>query len=241
MISPGFNVPRRWLAYFDILGFGDLVKGNHPIITVLTIHRALDEAKKKAKVREDISIEMVHFSDSFIFYAPDDSNVSYVLLQSVARGFFSACLKAYPFIPLRGAIACGEFYADPSERIYFGKALIKAYKEAERQNWIGLILTEAAERRVCDEYDLNPVGHRFQLVDVPIKNDETVKRQAYSFHAEWPENRIVINSIISKLEYEMAEVEEEHKIKYQNTINHINYITEYRYITRCYESAQTDQ
>lgn len=57
------------------------------------------------------------------------------------------------FLPARGALAFGEFHADPTSQIFVGRALVEAYSESENQEWIGTVIAEALsediERLIC--------------------------------------------------------------------------------------------
>lgn len=222
--------PKKWLAYFDILGFSNLIEKSsfysNPDIVLEVYDYALNEAKRSLPSLDEVRIEREHFSDTFIFYAIDDAPSSYTWIQSIGKNFIRHCLDSDPFIPLRGAITYGEFYTDQVKSIYFGKAFIEAYKEAELQDWIGLILTDTAWKKIR-EYGLESSRHQFPLTDVPIKKDATnvviaIKRPAYSFHAESLDQA----KRIEALEAEMVRqnVEGKDKIKYQNTIAHIKRI-----------------
>jgi hypothetical protein len=96
-------------------------------------------------------------SDTILIYSEDDTeesfgqivNGAYVLLQSSFLNSLSFEMKngvthinsSRIFLPLRGAISHGEFYADSARDIYFGKAFLDAMRWEKEQNWIGAILT----------------------------------------------------------------------------------------------------
>ena len=220
--------PKRWVACFDILGFQSLSEKEKPEYVLEIYNKALQASINELKLPEKAGIQIGrwHFSDTFVFYSVDDEGPSYTWIQSIAKNFIRGCLSGDPIIPFRGAIACGEFYADHEKNIYFGKAFIEAYKEAEAQNWIGLILTKTAKERIR-KYNPspNPARHQFPVVDVPMKTKYpttmfTSKHPAYSFHAE----TIDQTSLIRVLEGIILRVDDKVKIKYQNTIDHIKRI-----------------
>lgn len=227
--------PKRWVACFDILGFSNLIKSSsfysNPSIVLEVYEKALQDAKNELQTLnstlEGTRINRLHFSDTFLFYSKDDTPESYSWIQSVAKNFIRHCLDGDPSIPLRGAIAYGEFYADQDKGIYFGEAFIEAYEGAESQNWIGLILTKTVESKV-HEYGLYTSRHQFPVVNVPIKKEyktkymsinlfTKIKHPAYSFHAENLEQTTRIQTLKMMKQY----AEEKDKIKYQNTIDHI--------------------
>lgn len=74
-------------------------------------------------------------------------------------------------IPLRGAMACDEFYADETNRIFVGKALVDAFRFGEKCNWVGFVLCPSA---VCQIEKMNipatrGIYGRYQLWGVPTK------------------------------------------------------------------------
>jgi len=70
-------------------------------------------------------------------------------------------------------MAFGEFYADKGASLYFGKALLDAYKLSESQNWIGFVLSES----VCDQLLALSLPARerlnYALWNVPLKLDKS--------------------------------------------------------------------
>lgn len=86
-------------------------------------------------------------------------------------------------LPSRGALAFGEFHAEPADDIYVGRALVEAYDYAERQDWIGTLVApslssdvEALERASanvewCNNRGIAVPGFDYLLFDVPVKND----------------------------------------------------------------------
>jgi len=51
-------------------------------------------------------------------------------------------------------MSVGDFYADPKNNIYFGRALIEAYTYGENQDWIGLLLTPSAIEKIS-QYEID--------------------------------------------------------------------------------------
>lgn len=135
----------RWVSYFDLLGFSDLVRTEGELHVFNTITTVIEESKRKLNSGGHI-IERVWFSDSFIFYSPGDSNYDFSKFQQLSLYFFFALIRKE--IPVRGALAYGKVYADKDNNIIFGEGLIEAYRYAENQDWIGLILTPTAVQRM---------------------------------------------------------------------------------------------
>ncbi|OGP52910.1 MAG: hypothetical protein A2Y65_10165 [Deltaproteobacteria bacterium RBG_13_52_11] len=69
---------------------------------------------------------------------------------------------------MRGALACGGFYADGRNRIYLGEALLEAYEWGENQDWIGFILAPSAAS-LFDALHLPPLqGLNYRAYDIPF-------------------------------------------------------------------------
>jgi hypothetical protein len=138
------HLRNRWVAYFDLLGTKALINSGRYIEVFRSYKNALKRSKSQLKSYENLS--RICLSETFIIFSKDDSLSSFASIHSISRWFMFFLLKAE--IPLRGAIAYGEFYADESEQIFFGKALVEAYEYAEQQNWIGLILVPSTIQRL---------------------------------------------------------------------------------------------
>ena len=86
-------------------------------------------------------------SDSLLLYSEEISELPPVepLTKAIliSRIITMRCFEQY--LPIRGAISFGEFYANREESIYCGKALLEAFELAESQQWIGMTIAPSAE------------------------------------------------------------------------------------------------
>jgi hypothetical protein len=157
----------RWVAHLDLLGASSLVESNSWIHVFSIYSHAIERFRQEAF--DEHLIERITFSDSFILYTVDDSAVSYRALDSFCRHFIVKLIRGS--VPVRGAMACGEFYADPSSSLYFGKALLEAYRLGESQDWIGFALSGSARDRLA-EVGL-PANERlnYAMWDIPLKRN----------------------------------------------------------------------
>lgn len=138
----------RYLLFLDILGFSELVetKGTQEIYTVI------DNALKAFGRWEELNglFKTIYFSDTFLFYQEPKGYGNWAFLDIYAIGgmVLSALLAAG--IPARGAISFGEFEVEfdstGRHQVYFGKALIEAYKAEQREKWIGITILPSAWR-----------------------------------------------------------------------------------------------
>jgi len=160
-----------WLAYFDILGFSNMVES----FPVEFVRDKLKEARKEGEQFNAIC-RFKFFSDSFIFYTENDSMDSFQSIRGVSAFFFRAMFtgKRLPHFPMRGCLHVGKFYADEEDGIFFGRALIKAYELADGQDWIGFVLSEEAGKRLTEYQSVGLKSGEysfFQEHNVPYKKE----------------------------------------------------------------------
>lgn len=170
-----------WVAYFDILGFEREVniaerEGEGRVLHAF--NKALEEIGLHKSFEKE-GVNTVWFSDTFIFYSFNDSpELINIVAQNFSKQMFSN------LIPLRGCLNFGRFYADKKRRIYYGSALIEAYKLAESQDWIGYILSKKAVEKMKECYTedgrlyWNVCKSSYEEYDVPVK-DRKEKLPAY--------------------------------------------------------------
>jgi len=210
---------RRWLTYVDLLGFSKLVQTKDWIHVFAVYSKSIEEAKRK--IHEEFNIQKMWFSDTFLFYAPDDSKQSFAAVESISRWFVYFSILAR--IPLRGAMACGDFYADEENKMHFGKALIEAYNFGEKQNWIGFIFAPSATLQ-CISYDLDPgTLLYYAYADIPHKPGVGIydsKLPAYIIGGDSIVNgqNLCVEALIQMKDHE---TKESIKTKYQTTIDFI--------------------
>lgn len=134
----------RWLAYFDLLGIKALIAQGKMFRVHESYAKALEEIERH---KSDFDyLESISFSDTFLIFSKDGTGPSYAAVESAARWF--AHFLLVDGIPLRGAVACGPFFASREDSIYFGQALVEAYEYGEAQDWIGFVLTPSATKRL---------------------------------------------------------------------------------------------
>lgn len=136
----------RYLLLLDILGFSELVETKR----TQDIYAVIDNALKAFGRWEELNglFKTIYFSDTFLFYQEPKGYGSWAFLDIYAIGgmVLSALLAAG--IPARGAISFGEFEVDfdstGRHQVYFGMALIEAYKAEQREKWIGITIMPSA-------------------------------------------------------------------------------------------------
>jgi hypothetical protein len=212
-----------WFAYFDILGFKNKTREYKDHLDVFRnlYDKILKEVEKVPGYKPD-TVFIHWFSDSFIFYCSNDSMPSYVVINLGIRRFFQLVL--WEKWPLRGALTVGELYVDNTKNIFLGQAIIDAYEYAEKQDWIGLVITPMARSRV-EGFHITKINDVYADYDIPIKseNGETEKLLAFRF-AHFPSTTGRFDRTLKKmLEKEPKEQQNYSKIKrkYDNTLKFI--------------------
>src|SRR5271166_4604568 len=132
----------RYLLFLDILGFTDLVQQRG----AAEIYKIIDDALQAFSRWEEANklFKTLYFSDTFVFYQEPKGYGDWAFLDVYAIGGMVLSALLSKGIPARGSITFGEFevQADSTARhqIYFGRALIEAYKSEQRENWIGITI-----------------------------------------------------------------------------------------------------
>ena len=166
-----------WIAYFDILGFSNMVESFPAWFVKELYEQALKETETYNKI-----CKFIFFSDSFLFYTENNSQESLNAISTITAIFFHGMfLKEYP---MRGCLNIGKFYADRENGIYFGPGLTKAYHLAEGQNWIGYIFSEEAGEKF-ESFESNGfrsnIRLRYTKYGVPYKKPPE-RRHLYAYN-----------------------------------------------------------
>ncbi|MBN1362481.1 MAG: hypothetical protein JW993_17930 [Sedimentisphaerales bacterium] len=157
-----------WVAYFDLLGFENRVRSESTVRPTLEEYQtALHEIQcKKTEITSP-----KWFSDTFLLYAPDHSEKSFVEIDEACQRFFAHMVRWQ--VPLRGCLHVGNFYEDAEKGVLIGPALVDAYKLAECQDWLGFVLSpDAVTRR--EQYGAS--GDLYRQYDVPVDHSESIER-----------------------------------------------------------------
>ena len=93
-------------------------------------------------------MEFARFSDTFLFWSTDDSWASFRAVAEASRWFFDELIDSK--VPLRGALAFGEFYGDKAKGLFFGKALVDACQCGEKYDWLGFVLHDSALKQMAE-------------------------------------------------------------------------------------------
>ena len=149
---------ERFIAFFDILGFKNLVTGLKMDIIIERMNELVDiinlsiknpiRGKNDELPSDEKLLNYIQFSDSVVFYTEGLSANEFSRLLYVSKVFiYFSLLRG---LPMRGCISHGEFYVN--NNIFFGKTLIDAYENGESQNWAGAYVLDNTIQYVRELY-----------------------------------------------------------------------------------------
>jgi len=136
----------RYIFYLDILGFSNLVAERGAEHVYQTVNRALGSYTRWERLNG--AFRTIYFSDTFVFYQRDEGYGDWAFLDAYALASFLVSALLANGIPARGAISFGDFtvrHDDSGQHyVFFGPALIEAYRIEQRESWIGVTVSESA-------------------------------------------------------------------------------------------------
>lgn len=208
-----------WLAYFDLLGIKSLVKSDRQWQVFEIYENALRRLQSSTH-RQGNKVECLWFSDTFLIYTKDNSAAGFSAIDQISRWFIYFLILDN--IPVRGALACGDFYADTSNRIFLGKALVEAYEDGEKQDWIGYLLCRSAVDQMS-RVGLPADGLlHYIIADIPTKDKKTGMRRPACVLGSWLKEKSENTLLRSLLEMqEKCSNKPRIERKYKNTIEFI--------------------
>jgi hypothetical protein len=179
---------NRFVAFLDILGFkdrlqrdghekvGEMLESLRPAIKIMEemANRKLKNKRVKSSSKKNTLytpsfIFPVMFSDSIIGISSHDTYTSALQILTFTRFIMYQAIGAG--IPIKGAIAYGEFTADLDKSLYFGKPLIDAYELQNELQIYGVALHHTAEKYQA-ENDMIKEFKDFLIINraVPMKS-----------------------------------------------------------------------
>lgn len=196
---------NRFVAFFDLLGFSSWLEadGSAEVFTYVRgfLNLMIRASLPGSVVHPDMSVTLeksdigfINFSDSIVFYSRDNSDACFETILRVGGEFLNSVICG-PSRMLRGAIAHGEFYADPTANAYVGQALIDAYRLESAQDWLGCSFHPSAV--ALPQFDRARQKYPNYIVPslVPLRDSSVIpyclnwadKRRLrhLSFNAEW--------------------------------------------------------
>lgn len=205
---------NRWFAYFDLLGFANLVR-HHQIEHVLPIYEdVLTAIKQKAEPKSVYGISYSWFSDTFIIFSKGDSEKEFAFIEQASRLFFQKLILSG--IPVRGSLTVGPLYTQQKKNIFLGEALIDAHEYGEKQNWLGFLLTPSVYHHLENSsLHLERRAH-YRPVSIPgvITHPNPINVYAFAFNNGQVNG---VNPYLKAIESMKVKAGNEYKEKYENT------------------------
>lgn len=148
---------KRFVAFFDLLGFSAWLEaeGSAEVFTYVRgfLNLMIRAGLPGSVVNPDMSVTLgqsdigfINFSDSIVFYSRDDSDACFQTMLKVSGEFMNGIITG-PSRMLRGAMAHGDFFADPETNAYVGQALVDAYRLEGRQDWLSFSFHDSVVAR----------------------------------------------------------------------------------------------
>lgn len=167
-----------WVAYFDVLGFKNGVLDferqhgvGHLDVFVENFYKDLLKELERIGKYWPQKVFTSWSSDTFLFFTSNDSRESFCCIGQEATHF--CCGAIWKSMPVRGALAIGQLYAEKQNDIFVGSALIDAHNYAEKLNWIGLVVTpDAAKKLKGTSINLSTCPVAYERYNVPIMRKE---------------------------------------------------------------------
>ncbi len=175
-----WNRRETWVGVFDILGFKHAIRRAEDEFHRLYLTSQIDDILEtlNSDIMKHGKLEFLAFSDTFVIFTESLEPPSYpwFLLQCIHTIERSIEVR----LPLRGAISVGIAYTSTVPPIVLGEAFIEAYEYSEDQDWIGLLLTPSATRKLR-EAGLEPLHHDFVNDEIPLREMPKENVLAYRF------------------------------------------------------------
>jgi hypothetical protein len=193
---------KRFVAFFDILGFKDLVmRSSHEEIydklnNLSATKKWLENLTKESGIIDKIGdgeIYTVSFSDSIVLFSKNDNPENFKFFLVAVRWFFAKAIQSGT--PLKGGIAYGEISLNKSEQIYFGQPIIDAYLMEEDVNYFGVVAHNSIEKYISENESILELDYINNIIiefNTPLKCGKINHKNINYF------TKIVLNDEIEK-------------------------------------------
>jgi hypothetical protein len=247
---------ETFIAFFDILGFQEIVNNNdlselkRQFEYLLRDSQTALSSETYIQLNESIvvpdlknqKVNCLHVSDSIVFWTNSNSEDDFKEIVSVCHSFYWRSLKTT--FPLRGCLTYGEIDFNPSTiqnvggiNFYnyslIGRGLVYAYQKAEAIEYAGCLLDKLAIKRVNDKLINDLINEqKICMYKVPFKtgiNYELVFRPINGRHND-VSFRNTVNGIKRLFTFaskaDIDKMSESVKNKMNNTIDFLSYFRE---------------
>ncbi len=186
---------KRFVAFFDIMGFKDMVQRNshQQILSKLEILKKtlkfLENTTPETNVElkkintEKFQTRSVTFSDSIIFFSKGDKLEDLQKITADSYALMHTALKEN--IGIKGAIAFGEITVDFENFLFFGQPIIDSFLLHEEIMFYGLVLDCSYETKLKTmKTTADFPDSVIKTYKVPLKNGKATHKVIQPFKEE---------------------------------------------------------
>lgn len=196
---------NRFVAFFDILGFKELVMRNSHKNIYETLYKIAQERHKLENMSNehdfdledfiDSDIYIVNFSDSIIIFSKNDDINNFNYFNFIVTYLFSYIIDLG--LPVKAGIAHGEISVNKEAQIYFGQPIIDAYLIEEDVNYLGIVAHHS-----IDNYHKDLSNDEKQRLTVDFFTTKTPMKSGMITHINynWFREYFSINSLPASVE-----------------------------------------
>ena len=247
---------ETFIAFFDILGFKEIIKNN----SLQEMKRLFDNLLRDAGTAvseennkllnpstiipdlEHQKVNCLHISDSIVFWTNSNTIQDFENIVNVSYCFYWRSLQTS--FPLRGCLTYGEIdfapFTIPNKKgvafynySLFGKGLVDAYEKAESIEFAGCLLDQLAIVKVSEKLINDLIyNQKICMYKVPFK---TGYDYAHVFRPlKGSPNEVKFRNTANRIKVlftssskaDLTKLSESVKSKMNNTIDFINYFRE---------------
>jgi hypothetical protein len=217
---------KRFVAFFDIMGFKELVERNEHnfVVEKLKILKNAINITNGLKGVNELEIQKnfsdskaITFSDSIIIFTKEDTNkdlnkilldCSYVLCEALKNG-----------IGIKGAISFGNVTVDFENSLFFGRPIIDAYLLHDQIQLYSVIVDNNVERIINNNDLIEPYK------DLVVSYKTNLKTGKVNHLLITPGFKGIRNEIINATKKIYETVSGQPRIYVDNTIDFLNFLT----------------
>ncbi|MHA3047864.1 hypothetical protein JSO59_010980 [Riemerella anatipestifer] len=198
------NEKKKFIAFFDLLGFKQFIENNDEKEQQRVIDNILRDIEQSLVKQKDgslmnkkvngssivadleyIKINTLSFSDTIVFWTNDNSLDSLEKLL-IASKEFNFRMNKFNF-PIRGALVYGNIYKlfgqhESKEGFHygvnsvFGEGIVKAYEKAESQEWAGTVIDQSIIDFITED-NIHILENYAKKYKVPYKTSSQRKEE----------------------------------------------------------------
>lgn len=178
------NTKNRFVAYFDIMGFKNMIKINSTNDIYTKFKDLLDGIKKRFNTHKLLAYSA--FSDLIVVITEDDSGQSFTQLSDAALILMQDTFFNYKW-GMSGCIAKGEITYDKVRNIFLGQPIVDAYLTSEDIDYYGVIVHQSAHEDVRKYINRKRKAHKNSHLENLFKEERVYFKSGFysEYHLRW--------------------------------------------------------